>query len=467
MVTKKLLRIISVITALAIVTLFVTFTSNAASNYAPNPSNIASIDNATGYWYPVPSPTTAFLTDISITPGSNGLDGWAVGGEGTFIHWDGSNWNTVAGPTGEFEAVAMVTATDGWATNYTEYNQGDFYHWDGAAWNYAYGGVAFQESLAVVPGSNGQDIWSVGWWGEIYRWDGSAWNYLNSTNLLMLNGVDALTASDAWAVGGISGATEGTLLHWDGANWVNVSPPATGANSYNAVTMVASDDVWAVGNIGTILHWDGASWMQVTSPITDTLTGISMVPGSNGTAGWAVGANGTMLFWDGSAWTKIDSPTTSYLTSVQMVSATDGWAVGGDGTILRYANPQLTINYPTGAPGSFFNITGAGYPANSQAVISINGVDLGTVDIEADGSFSLTLATALTSKDGTYRVTVTLNLLAAGQSPQNTTTNPLATVQYQLDANAPLRTQEGSLPVQSVPDDIAPFHLIYLPLVIR
>lgn len=466
MVTKKLLRIISVITAIVIVTLSVTLTSRASSN-STYPSNITSTDNASGYWYPVASPTNTYLQDISITPGSNGLDGWAVGYDGTFIHWDGSSWNAVAGLAGDFTAVAMVTATDGWATNYTENNQGDFYHWDGAAWSYVYGPVAFQESLAVVPGSNGQDIWSVGWWGQIFRWDGSVWNYLNSTNLLMLNGVDALTASDAWAVGGISGETEGTLLHWDGANWVNVSPPATGANSYQAVTMVASDDVWAVGNLGTIIHWDGASWLQVASPITDTLTSISMVPGSNGTAGWAVGANGAMLSWDGTAWTKIASPTTNYLLSIEMVSATDGWAVGGDGTILRYTNPQLTINYPTGAPGSFFNITGAGYPANSQATISVNNVVVGTVDVEADGSFSLTLSTAPASANGIYQVTVSLNLSAAVQSPLNTTTNPLATVQYQLDASAPLRAQEGSLPVQTVPAEIAPFHFIYLPIVIR
>ena len=318
MATKKLLRIISVITAIAILLLSVPLTGKAA----PNPG-ITSPNSTIGYWYPVTSPTNVALSEVSITPGSNGLDGWAVGSEGTFIHWDGSDWSVVAGPTGDFYAVAMVSENDGWATNHIEYNQGRIYHWDGTTWDEASGDVAFQDSLAVVPGSNGTDIWSVGWWGQIYRWDGSNWSFSDSTNLLMLSGVDALTASDAWAVGGISGETEGTLLHWDGTEWVNVPPPATGYKYY-AVDMVSANNVWAVGGNGTIIHWNGTTWSQVASPTTDTLVSISMVPGSNGTAGWAVGGNGTILYWNGSVWTITNSPTTNYLTSIEMVSETDG-----------------------------------------------------------------------------------------------------------------------------------------------
>jgi hypothetical protein len=114
---------------------------------------------------------------------------------------------------------------------------------------------------------------------------------------------------------------------------------------------------------------------------------------------------------------------------------------------------SLTINHTTGAPGSFFNITGAGYPADSTATISINGVVVGTVLTGQDGSFSITLQTMPNSREGTYIVTVSVN--------------PSATVQYQLQANAPLRTQEGNLPVYAVPENIVAWHFIYLPVVIR
>lgn len=113
----------------------------------------------------------------------------------------------------------------------------------------------------------------------------------------------------------------------------------------------------------------------------------------------------------------------------------------------------LTINYTTGAPGSFFNITGTGYPANGTATISINGEIVGTVLTGQDGGFSITLQTTPNSGEGTFMVTVSMN--------------PSVTIQYQLKVNAPLRTQEGNLPIYAVPEDIAAFHFIYLPVVIR
>lgn len=116
--------------------------------------------------------------------------------------------------------------------------------------------------------------------------------------------------------------------------------------------------------------------------------------------------------------------------------------------------PSLTINYTTGAPGSFFNITGMGYPANRTATISINGAVVGTAITGEDGSFTITLQTAPGGGEGTYIVTVSVN--------------PLASVQYQLDASAPLRAQEGELPVYDVPEDVPAFsQFVYLPIVLR
>lgn len=114
----------------------------------------------------------------------------------------------------------------------------------------------------------------------------------------------------------------------------------------------------------------------------------------------------------------------------------------------------LTINFSSGAPGSFFNITGTGYPANRTATISVNGVALGTALTGTDGSFSATLQTSPDSSAGTYFVTVSVN--------------PSAITQYQLDPDAPLRAQEGELPSYSVPEDVpAITDLVFLPLIMR
>lgn len=49
--------------------------------------------------------------------------------------------------------------------------------------------------------------------------------------------------------------------------------------------MLSHDDGWAVGKLGTIIHWDGRSWNNVTSPTTWDLKSVYM---TNAAEGWAV-----------------------------------------------------------------------------------------------------------------------------------------------------------------------------------
>lgn len=116
--------------------------------------------------------------------------------------------------------------------------------------------------------------------------------------------------------------------------------------------------------------------------------------------------------------------------------------------------PSLTLNYPNGQPGSFFTITADGFPENSTATVSINGVVVTTtLPTSSTGGFVAFLnSTGLTS--GYYRVTVSVN--------------PSASVNFALDSNAPLRAQEGS-GTTFVLDGLGlmPLELVYLPLILR
>ncbi len=43
------------------------------------------------------------------------VGGWAVGGGGTILRWNGSTWRSIPSPsTKELNAVALVSANDGW-----------------------------------------------------------------------------------------------------------------------------------------------------------------------------------------------------------------------------------------------------------------------------------------------------------------------------------------------------------------
>src|SRR5262249_29708292 len=89
-----------------------------------------------------------------------------------------------------------------------------------------------------------------------------------------LSGVAAFSRTDAWAVGwsvSFGGSGYKTLAeHWDGTRW-SVVPTANTAmrnNTLRGVSVLAPDDVWAVGqqddgsgNAMTLVeHWDGHRW---------------------------------------------------------------------------------------------------------------------------------------------------------------------------------------------------------------
>jgi hypothetical protein len=112
----------------------------------------------------------------------------------------------------------------------------------------------------------------------------------------------------------------------------------------------------------------------------------------------------------------------------------------------------LTINYGNGRPGSFFTITGVNLPASNTATIIINGAILtNTLPVDSYGGFACLLDTSLADA-GYYSLTATVN--------------PSASARFTLDPNAPLRPQNGTGPILSVPSGIAG-KMVYLPLIHR
>ncbi len=235
-------------------------------------------------------------------------------------------WGVVPSPNrgnldNELKGLATVSATDAWAVG--EYNPG------------------------VPPTVTGRRT-------LIEHFDGSSWTLAPSPNpswsgmdLATLEDVDAVSATDVWAVGyseDFASLRLNTLVeHWDGARWSIVpSPNPAGKNQPNqlfGVAVVTSDDVWAVGqrDLGgraLILHWDGTAWSAVTNPCGRyaLLRGVSAL---SATDVWAVG-DATTCHFDGTAWTLVPSPQPrsrfsedAYpLESVSAAATDDVWAVG-------------------------------------------------------------------------------------------------------------------------------------------
>jgi hypothetical protein len=145
-----------------------------------------------------------------------------------------------------------------------------------------------------------------------------------------LNAVAAVSAADAWAVGGTNSGGP-LIVHWNGSAWARVTGLGPKGGFLRGVAAVSARDVWAVGEVlggGTlIMHWNGTAWHRVPSPRGGQLFGVTA---TSARSGWAVGGTGhsaLALRWDGAAWQRVGAPG-ALLTGVAAASGRDAWAVG-------------------------------------------------------------------------------------------------------------------------------------------
>jgi len=182
-----------------------------------------------------------------------------------------------------------------------------------------------------------------------------------------LQGIAAVSSTDAWAVGGFvntAGATETNVLQWNGKNWAKVASPSPGntarcsaaenSSVLFGVSATSETNALAVGGFHQcsqkdktlIVLWNGSVWTKVASP-NPSATGnndLYAVSANSATDAWAVGsydtATGTqalILRWNGASWALESNPTVpgSVLNAVQANASDDVWAVGvvnGNGT---------------------------------------------------------------------------------------------------------------------------------------
>jgi hypothetical protein len=114
-------------------------------------------------------------------------------------------------------------------------------------------------------------------------------------------------------------------------------------------------------------------------------------------------------------------------------------------------HPELYINHVQGRPGSYFRISGYGYPAYSQAAIMVNERYLAGILVDGYGYFVFQFNTDQ-ANDGLYVIVVSVN--------------PSAATQFVLDSSSPNLWPEEFGDVFSVPERIALTRFIYLPVIL-
>jgi hypothetical protein len=209
--------------------------------------------------------------------------------------------------------------------------------------------------LKAVTAFDINDVWAVGFTNGnndqtlTEHWDGSSWTIVPSPNqgvFSQLGGVGGIATNDLWAVGSFieePGFHPSRTLteHWDGTEWTVVpSPSLQGLDALNAVSAVATDDVWAVGQDSLpnplFLHWDGQAWSLVDPPpdAGPQHAVVALATNDVWSAGAGRRADNSALFnhWDGSSWTTIPNPPLSpgfvAILGLTAIATDDVWAAG-------------------------------------------------------------------------------------------------------------------------------------------
>ena len=284
----------------------------------------------------------------------------------------GPSWSGVT--SGEHltkpRAIAPIASNDIWVVGSTKKRSGNIRtgaeHWNGSSWSVSSTpdvGTGLN-MLNGVDASGSKNVWAVGYSKSsarsktlIERWNGTRWRVVKSPNAgtggdNTLTSVDALSSTNAWAVGSSlkRDSRKSLIQRWNGTSWKIVSSPNPGTlgNSLLGVAAADPNNIWAVGWKSSghrlrslLLHYNGKGWTQAGAvPKVGTgdnvLTDISAVGPANV---WATGyyVDGTQhktltLHYNGKRWRHVPSPNgagrTSLLRGIAAFSKTNAWAVG-------------------------------------------------------------------------------------------------------------------------------------------
>ncbi len=225
-----------------------------------------------------------------------------------------------------------------------------------------------------------------------------AWHIVPSPNVQAnynaLNGVVALSTTNAWAVGQESSypnPNQALSEHWNGTSWSIVPTPTVGTESaFNAVAQIPNTNhLWAVGSQFTnnlpqtlVERWNGTQWKVIPTPTLNgdpeaTTNIFYAVTALSTTDAWAVGVyfpNSSqpqvplIEHWNGTVWSLVPGATPAntgigFLYGLVALSSNDVWAVGTYATQVSKEEMTL-IEHWNGSTWSLISAPNPGSIAN-------------------------------------------------------------------------------------------------------
>lgn len=323
-------------------------------------------------WIPLnPNPTGNDLGGVQMFSTTSG---YMVGGGGTILTFDGTDW--VVDHTFPFSedlnAMYFLSETNGWVAT----DQGSILHYDGTTWTSVFSDPSiFFLSIHLSGPDNG---WAVGGDGAVVKFDGTSWVAEEPITDAILWSVYCWDATHVWAGGnqelffyngieweaveegapcsfmdfhfnslndGVVYTNQALVYTYNGSTWTQV-PLNDGG--FDDVEVVSSTDIWAVDDLGSIWHSDGTTWVLVEEEIIPNYGWFTGLDFADATHGWAVGSGGAIYQYDGVAWTRYSSGFTNSLTSMDGSGGNDVWITGDEGFLDHFDGTVWdTVGSPT------------------------------------------------------------------------------------------------------------------------
>jgi hypothetical protein len=156
------------------------------------------------------------------------------------------------------------------------------------------------------------------------------------------------------------------------------------------------------GPAGTAFSFSGSDFLPGDQEIEVTINGELLR---------SVGSNeaGDIAFtFD----TASNTPAGSYTVEATDSAGRSG-ATSFTVTAVAAGEPQLTVTPASGPPGTTFTFAASDFTANAPATVSLDGQELGQVNIDATGKVTITLATTGTTAPARYTLVVAQGVQSA------------------------------------------------------
>ncbi len=230
----------------------------------------------------------------------------------------------------------MLSDTDGWAVGGWCCDPwiSKILHWNGSAWKSQANPGQYQLfTIDLQDISNG---WAGGQFGEILRLQDNQWQKISSPTNFDIIQISMVSNTIGWAIARKAStlSEDSQILKFSNNQWNVYTSEYLGLNG---IDMVSKSDGWIVGGNGLILHFDGNNWSPTISPTTGYLYRIQML---SSTTGWAAGWDGILLMYADGIWQEFETEAKTRFYAIDFISADEGWLAGE--RIYHYKNGLLS-----------------------------------------------------------------------------------------------------------------------------